>query len=122
MCHRSHHRNVKKLTSKHGRSAVNTSNVGSSRTIHRCIHIMRTTSAHVGYTTALSRSHDAVGFSSDEALVVNLCEQERLYELCLNNRSRYRHQRFVRVDYRTFCDGINVTRERKMSKILQERL
>ena len=95
--HRPAHRNAEHLPGQHRRRTCGTANVGGPGTIHRGVNIVRPPRAEVRHQPALCRTNDPVRLRRDEGLVIHLCENRGLHQLCVDERCLHREDRLVRV-------------------------
>ena len=79
-----------------------------------------TAGAELHDRAAGGRTHDAVGFGGDQALVVEGDQQQGLQQLALNGRAFHGNDRLLREDRHAFLDGPDVAVQLEVGQVVQE--
>ena len=120
MCHGSAHWNTKHLSGKHRSSSGSAANIGSTRPVYSGVHVVCSSGAKIRHQLSGCGFDNACGFGCYKRLMVYLCKNCCLYNLCVNKRCNHSDDRLMRIHNRSFWKGVEIALELEVFQIIEK--
>ena len=114
------YRNSKFLTCHYGGRTGSPTDICCSCAVDCRINIMRPPCSKIRDTASLRCPDNPAGLGRNKELVIDLRENRRLDQLCINQRRNDRNDRLVGVHNRSFWKSINISYKSELFQILQK--